>query len=171
MCLEQEQEHKPRSNNTKLKSKNHKPRNTNTNTNTTTYIHCQPNTKTTNTNPNPNINKKWVQGVDYNGFLQIRLLRRPGPTPKRQCSRTEPRPKSKPRSELRLHRDLEFRQIDQNDRVEIGVNDLDLLARCREFGSGLKIETSVIREVTLRTVMDFLASLEPVLPSFRNRLS
>ena len=132
---------------------------------------CQPNTKTTNTNPNPNINKKWVQGVDYNGFLQIRLLRRPGPTPKRQCSRTEPRPKSKPKSELRLHRDLEFRQIDQNDRVEIGVSDLDLLARCREFGSGLKIETSVIREVTLRTVMDFLASLEPALSSFRNRLS
>ena len=173
MCLQQE--HKPKSNNTKLKSKNHKPRNTNTNTNTnpTTYIPCQPNTKTTNTNtnPNPNINKKWVQGVDYNGFLQIRLLRRPGPTPKRQCSRTEPRPKSKPRSELRLHRDLEFRQIDQNDRVEIGVSDLDLLARCREFGSGLKIETSVIREVTLCTVMDFLASLELVLPSVRNRLS
>ena len=80
MCLDQE--HKPRSKNTKLKSKNHKPRNTNTNP--ATYIPCQPNTKTTNTNPNPNINKKWVQGVDYNGFLQIRLLRRPGPTPKRQ---------------------------------------------------------------------------------------
>ena len=126
MCLEQEQEHKPRSNNTKLKSKNHKPRNTNTNTNPATYIPCQPNTKTTNTNPNPNINKKWVQGADYNGFLQIHLLRRLEPTPKRQRSRTEPGPKSKPRSGLGLHRDLEFWQIDQNDRVEIGVSDLDL---------------------------------------------
>ena len=96
MCLEQE--HKPRSKNTKLKSKNHKPRNTNTNPNPATYIPCQPNTKTTNTNtnPNPNINKKWVQGADYNGFLQIRLLQRPGSTPKRRHSRTKPRPKSNP---------------------------------------------------------------------------
>ena len=175
MCLQQE--HKPKSNNTKLKSKNHKPRNINTNTNPATYIPCQPitkttntnpatyipcqpNTKKTNTNPNPNISKKWVQGADYNGFLQIRLLRRPRPIPKRQRSRTELGPKSQPRSELELHRDLEFRQIDQNDRVEIGDSDLDLPARCREFGSRLKKETSVIREVTSCAVMDFLASLD-----------
>nr|POE51308.1 hypothetical protein CFP56_71660 [Quercus suber] len=62
-------------------------------------------------------------------------------------------------SGLGLHRDLEFRRIDQNDRVEIGVSDLDLSARCREFGSGLKKETSVIREVASRAVMDFPASL------------
>ena len=160
MCLEQEQEHKPRSNNTKLKSKNHKPRNTNTNTNTTTYIHCQPNTKTTNTNPNPNINKKWVQGANYNGFLQILLLRRPGPTPKRQRSQTELGPKSKPRSGLGLHCDLEFWRIDQNDLVEIGVSDLDLPTRYREFGSELKKETSLIREVASRAVMDFPTSLD-----------
>ena len=160
MCLEQE--HKPRSKNTKLKSKNHKPRNTNTNPNPATYIPCQPNTKTTNTNtnPNPNINKKWVQGADYNGFLQIRLLQRPGSTPKRRHSRTKPRPKSKPKFGLGLHRDLEFQRIDQNDHVEIGVNDLDLPSRCREFGSRLKKETSVIREVASRIVMDFLASLD-----------
>ena len=68
MCLEQE--HKPRSKNTKLKSKNHKPRNINTNP--TTYIPYKPNTKRT--NPNPNISNKWVQGADYNEFLQICLL-------------------------------------------------------------------------------------------------
>ena len=140
MCFEQK--HKPRSKNTKLKFKNHKPRNTNINP--ATFIPCQPNTKTINTNSNPNISKKWVQGADYNGFLQIRLLRRPGPTPKRRHSRTEPGLKSKPRSGLRLHCDLEFWRIDQNDRVEIGVNDLDLPTRCREFGSGLKKETLVI---------------------------
>ena len=148
----------PRSKNTKLKSKNHKPRNTNTNTNPATYIPCQPNIKTTNTNPN--INKKWVQGADYNGFLQIRLLQRPGPTLKWRRSQIEPGPKSKPRFGLGLHLDLEFQQIDQNDRVEIGVSDLDLLARCREFGSGLKKETSVIREVASRAVMDFPTLLD-----------
>ena len=121
-----EQEHRPRSKNTKLESKNHKPRNTNTNP--ATYISCQPNTKTTNTNPNPNISKKWVQGADYNGFLQIRLLRRPGPTPKRRRSQTKLGPKSKPRSRLGLHCDLEFWRIDQNDRVEIEVSDLNLSA-------------------------------------------
>ena len=153
-----EQEHRPRSKNTKLESKNHKPRNTNTNP--ATYIPCQPNTETTNTNLNPNISKKWVQGADYNGFLQIRLLRRPGPTPKRRRSQTKLGPKSKPRSRLGLHCDLEFWRIDQNDRVEIEVSDLNLLARCREFGFGLKKETSVIQEVASRAVMDFLASLD-----------
>ena len=155
MCLEQE--HKPKSKNTKLKSKNHKSKNTNTNTNPATYIPCQPNTKKTNTNPNPNISKKWVQGADYNGFLQIRLLWRPGPTPKRRRSRTEPGPKSKPKSGLGLYHDLEFRQIDQNDCVKIGVSDLALPTQCREFGSGLKKETSMIQEVASRAVMDFLA--------------
>ena len=154
MCLEQE--HKPKSKNTKLKSKNHKPKNINL----ATYIPCQPNTKTTNTNPNPNNSKKWVQGADYSRFLQIRLLRRPGPTPKRWRSWTEPRPKSKPRFGLGLHRDLEFRQIDQNDRVEIGVIDLDLLARCREFGFRLKKEKLVIREVALWAIMDFPTLLD-----------
>ena len=112
--------------------------------------------KKTNTNPNPNISKKWVQGADYNGFLQIRLLRRLEPTPKRRRSWTELGPKSR----LGLHRDLEFRQIDQNDCVEIGVSDLALPTQCREFGSGLKKETSVIREVASRAVMDFLALLD-----------
>ena len=155
MCLEQE--YKPISKNTKLKFKNHKPRNINTNP--ATDLPCQPNTKATNTNPTtdfscqpntkttniyPNISKKWVRRADYNGFLQIRLLRRPGPTPKQRHSRTEPGLKSKPKFGLGLHRDLEFWRIDQNDRVEIGVNDLDLPTRCREFGSGLKKETLVI---------------------------
>ena len=158
MCLEQE--HKSRSKNTKLKSKNHKPRNTNTNINPATYIPCQPNTKTINPNANPNISKKWVQGADYNGFLQIRFLWRPGPTLKRWCSRTEPRPKSKPKFELGLYRDFEFHRIDQNDCVEIEVSDLDLPAWCREFGYGLKKETLMIREVMSRAVMDFPTSLD-----------
>ena len=92
-------------------------------------------------------------------FFKIRLLWRPEPTPKRWRSQTEPGPKSKPKSGLGLHRDLEFQWIDQNNRAEIEVSDLDLPARCREFGSGLKKETSMIREVTSCAVMDFLASL------------
>ena len=55
---------------------------------------------------------------------------------------------------------MEFRQIDQNDRVEIGVIDLDLLARCREFGFRLKKEKLVIREVALWAIMDFPTSLD-----------
>ena len=55
---------------------------------------------------------------------------------------------------------MEFWQIDQNNRIKIKVSDLDLPVRCREFGSGLKKETSVIREVTSCAVMDFLASVD-----------
>ena len=55
---------------------------------------------------------------------------------------------------------MEFQRIDQNDRVEIRVSDLDLPTRCREFGSGLKKETLMIRELTSGAVLDFSASLD-----------
>ena len=105
------------------------------------------------------ISKKGERRADYNWFLQIRLLRRPGPTPKWRHSQTEPEPKSKLEFGLGLHRDLEFQQIDQNDCVKIGVSDPNLPTRYREFGFGLKKETSVIQEVMLSTIMDFPASL------------
>ena len=158
LCLKQEQqEYKSRSKNTKLKSKSHKPSN-----------RSSLSTKHKNNKHKPNISKKWVRRVNYNGFLQIRLLRRLKPTPKQRRFRTKPGPKSKPGSGLWLHYDLEFRRIDQNDCIEIGVSDLDLPTQYREFESGLKKKRQWSKKS--RHAPSWISQLRsmPALPSFRN---
>ena len=88
------------------------------------------------------------------GFLQVRIFWRPGPapTPKRRRFRTEPRP------ELQWH--LEFRRLIKTIASISESTIQNYRQELEEFGSGLKKETAVIREVASRAVKDLPGSLD-----------